>query len=103
MHAVGIWCKTKIQIDPGGLEVNFSLQAVFSGFLVLKPGLYTARLTWYNKLILCASPHTEDRLSSRDISIFSHTTYILPVVSDQKKEVPDDQNRREEADQRGSG
>ena len=26
MHAVGIWCKTKIQIDPGGLEVNFSLQ-----------------------------------------------------------------------------
>ena len=27
MHAVGIWCKTKIQIDPGGLEVNFSLHA----------------------------------------------------------------------------
>ena len=26
MHAVGIWCKAKIQIDPGGLEVNFSLQ-----------------------------------------------------------------------------
>ena len=26
MHAGGIWCKTKIQIDHGGLEVNFSLQ-----------------------------------------------------------------------------
>lgn len=34
MHAVGIWCKTKIQIDPGGLEVNFSLQARLSGFIL---------------------------------------------------------------------
>jgi hypothetical protein len=33
MHAGGIWCKTKIQIDHGGLEVNFSLQApdIFAG------------------------------------------------------------------------
>jgi len=28
MHAGGIWCKTKIQIDHGGLEVNFSLQVL---------------------------------------------------------------------------
>ena len=37
MHAVGIWCKTKIQIDPGGLEVNFSLQeAEKTGYLLEK-------------------------------------------------------------------
>ena len=46
MHAVGIWCKTKIQIDPGGLEVNFSLQGL-TAFLPFAFVFIETKAVWY--------------------------------------------------------